>query len=231
MPLEKIRPYNPHVQVIWATPNPTDVVTRACSITQKGVFAGEAVPNAALIQFLNSAEHGSPLEHTVISMDITQISRACADQLRTHRLCSPTMSSTHYQDHSDYTHRVDESFLYGPGAARRTFAIDRVMDVYKQALSLGMLKEEARQLLPLSIEVRYMLTVNAWSLAHILRRRMCYRNTIETVLCANRIWEEACEWFPDLFLYVGKPCTHGVCKEGKMRCNFAAAEQRLKQYD
>ena len=110
----KILPYDPKVEIIWSTPNPVEVVTRACSNTEKGIFAQEVSPNAALVKFLYNAEHGNPLEHAVISFDITQIYRACADQLRTHRITSPTMSSTHYQDHSGYPHRVSLAMVDEP---------------------------------------------------------------------------------------------------------------------
>lgn len=225
----KILPYDPKVEIIWSTPNPVEVVTRACSNTQKGIFACEVSPNAALVQFLYSAEHGNPLEHAVISFDITQISRACADQLRTHRITSPTMSSTHYQDHSDYPHRVSLAMVDEPYVVN---SINCAMEMYHKCIAhRGMLKEDARQLLPLSTEVRYILTVNAQSLAHMLYTRMCYRNTIETILCAERMHRAATIWFPELFAYVGRSCDEGQCKEGKMRCDMAQVRKRLQQYD
>ena len=224
----KILPYDPKVEIIWSTPNPVEVVTRACSNTQKGIFAQEVSPNAALMKFLYSAEHGNPLEHAVISFDITQISRACADQLRTHRITSPTMSSTHYQDHSDYPHRVSLLMVDEPYTVN---AINCAMEMYHKCIAHRDLpKEDARQLLPLSIEVRYMLTINARSLAHLIALRSCYRNTIETILCADRIWQVAHQWFPELFDHVGKPCDFEGCHEGKMRCNKQAVKERLDQY-
>lgn len=224
----KILPYDPRVEIIWSTPNPVEVITRACSNTQKGIFAQDVSPNAALVKFLYTAEHGNPLEHAVISFDITQISRACADQLRTHRITSPTMSSTHYQDHSNYPHRVpiemvDDGLTAGVLAS--------VMTNYKRLIDSGEQKEYARQTLPLSTEVRYILTINAQSLAHMLYTRMCYRNTVETILCAERMHRAAMTWFPELFEHVGRSCDEGHCKEGKMRCDMARVHERLMQYD
>lgn len=225
----KILPYDPRVDIIWSTPNPVEVVTRACSNTQKGIFAQEVRPNAALMQFLYTAEHGNPLEHAVISFDITQISRACADQLRTHRMTSPTMSSTHYQDHSDYPHRVSLDTVNEPYMVE---AINCSMEMYHRCVAhRGTLKEDARQMLPLSTEVRYILTINSSSLAHMLYTRMCYRNTIETILCAKRMHAAAVSWFPELFERVGRACDEGKCKEGKMRCSYTHVADRLHQYD
>lgn len=228
-----ILPYDPKVEVLWATPSPAEVVTRACSVTQRGVFAGEAEPNAALIKFLLRADHGSPLEHAVISFDISQISRACADQVRTHRIASHTMSSTHYQDHSGYRHRVDlQDFRqnYMHISAGISAGITGAMYGYVSARDAGVPLEAARQCLPLSTEVRQILTINARSLVNFITLRLCYRNTMETILLAERVHKAAIRWFPELFTYAGKACDFGGCKEGKMACDKAAREERLNWY-
>ena len=227
-----ILPYDPKVEVLWATPNPVDAVTRACSVTQRGVFFNDketSLPSgqAKLIQFLYRAGHGNPLEHAVISFDITQISRACADQLRTHRMASHTMSSTHYQDHTDYKHRVSREVL---ADISLPMAIETAMHGYDLAIGASLPKEDARQLLPLSTEARVILTVNARSLMHFLPLRMCYRNTIETVLLAERISAAAWGWFPELLACAMKPCDFEGCKEGKMKCDYLAAKKRVEQY-
>lgn len=227
----KILPYDPKVEIIWSTPKPAEIVGMACSTTQKGIFACGVNTSPKLIQFLYSAEHGNPLEHAVICLDITQISRACADQLRTHRTCSSTMSSTHYQNHSDYPHRVPIEMEQDPAVYSSTA---ECMNAYEQLVDhYG--TGDTRQLLPLSIEVRYMLTINARSLAHMIRLRSCYRNTIETILCAKRMRAVAVKWFPELFDHVDKPCyeahNEAGCHEGKMRCNFGEVRRRLEQYD
>lgn len=222
----KILPYDPKVEGLWATPRPAEIVGLACSTTQKGIYTRGANSSPELISFLYSAGHGNPLEHAVICLDITQISRACADQLRTHRTCSPTMSSTHYQDHSSYPHRVAVEMVNDPAVRS---SIEKSVNTYEQLIDhYG--KGSARQLLPLSTEVRYMLTINARSLAHLLSLRMCYRNTIETILCAERMHYVAHSWFPELFSHVGRPCNFKGCHENKMRCDFIGCQEELQQY-
>lgn len=221
--------YDPQVEVLWATPDPAEQVIRACSVTQKGAFTGEVEPNAALIKFLLRADHGSPLEHAVISFDISQISRACADQVRTHRMASHTMSSTHYQDHSGYTHRADLQD-YRQNYMHIAAGIHGAMHGYVSARNAGVPVDVARQCLPLSIEVRQILTINARSLVNFLTLRSCYRNTMETILLAERVHKAAVNWFPELFTHVGKACDFGGCKEGKMACNKQAVTDRLEWY-
>lgn len=225
----KILPYNPKVKVLWSTPKPALIVTKACSVTQKGIFANVDSPSSVLIKFLLDADHGNPLEHAVICFDISQISRACADQLRTHRMCSPTMSSTHYQDHSDHPHRMPIEMCSDGLIGWVDEGLEFMIKAYNMTKHAA--HAEARQILPLSIEVRYMLTINARSLAKMLPMRMCYRNTIETILCAERVRRQAVEWFPELFGWIEKPCVFGKCKEGKMACDHKAVEQRLMSYE
>jgi flavin-dependent thymidylate synthase len=222
----KLLPYDPRVDVIWSTPNPTAVVTEAANSTQKGIFTGEVKPSEALIKFLYEAQHGSPLEHAVICFRISQISRACADQLRTHRISSPTMSSTHYQDHRDVPHRVALELI---GEAEET--VSHTMETYTALIDKGMDKAHVRQILPLSIEVRYMLTINARSLAHLITLRKCYRNTIETILVARKLHFAALTWFPALFKHVNRPCECEMqCHEGKMRCNYHKMHNEVAKY-
>lgn len=224
----QILPYDPKVEVIWSTLNPTEVIGRACDVTQKGMFSNGKDASPQLIKYLYEADHGSPLEHAVICMEISQISRACADQLRTHRMTSPTMSSTHYQDHSNNTHRVAKELIDNPYAIA---SIKKSMSMYETLIETGIPVHEARQILPLSIEVKYLLTINARSLAHLLSTRLCYRNTIETILCANAILADAQAWFPELFIYVDTQCNTGSCKQGKMKCNLADTYMLLEQYE
>lgn len=223
----KILEYDPQIKVIWATPNPTEVIGLACDVTQKGMFSNGKDATPKLIKFLYQASHGSPLEHAVICLEISQISRACADQLRTHRIASPTMSSTHYQDHSHNTHRVAKELVDNPYAI---VAIKKAMAMYETLIETGYPKEEARQILPLSVEVKYLLTINARSLAHMLKTRLCYRNTIETILCAQAIYGKAYDWFPELFEHVHTVCVNDKCKEGIMCCDYEDVHNKLGKY-
>lgn len=225
-----ILPYDPKVKIEWATPNPDRVVALACSTTQKGVFVSDPNPSQSLIRFLYEAKHGNPLEHAVICFSITDISRACADQLRTHRMTSPTMSSTHYQDHRYNQHRLPLELINSPHFITVEKGIKHSMNNYARMVDDGVLIENARQVLPLSFEVRYMMTINAWSLVHLLRTRLCYRNTIETVLCAIQLHAAAQEWFPNLFDHVSRDCEVDHCREGKMQCDKGFELSRIMKY-
>ena len=229
----QLHKYSPKVTTLWSTPDPAIQVARACSNTQKGLFAGDPHASSKLIEFVHKADHGSTLEHAVISFDITNISRSCADQLRTHRMASWTMSSTHYQDHSAYPHFVgadlyEDEVLRHQAISAIHSSINTYVNMTKGPKAVPV--EEARQMLPLSSGARMILTINARSLTNLLKTRMCYRNTTETVLVADLLWLRAVGWFPELFKYVGKPCDFDGCKEGKMQCDKSSRLKDIRRY-
>ena len=226
--MAKLFSYNPQVHAIWATPNPATVVTEAATTTQKGVFTKAGPPKELLIRYLHKAKHTNPLEHAVISFRISQISRACADQLRTHRIASSTMSSTHYQDHTLVPYRVPYMLVENQSVKNN---LDRMSQIYSDLVQAKCDKEHARQILPMAVEVRYILTINAVSLAHLLRLRMCFRNVVEMVMLARKMHHSASLWFPELFQHVGPACFEDKCQEGHLRCDFQTREEEIARHE
>ncbi len=225
-----VKSYQPKVEVLWATPNPQEHVTAACTTTQKGVFAGAQTSMLSqnispLIAYIIKASHTSPLEHAVISFRLTNMSRATLDQLVRHRIGSFTASSTHYQNHANYEHFIDlrsfpnKEFLEG---------IARSVLIYSQMSEYD--PPQARQILPLSVGVACIWTVNARSLLNFLNLRMCMRNTVEMVLLARQVRAKLESWFTELWHYGTTDCIHGKCKQGKMRCDFSAALDIVQEH-
>ena len=227
----KLLPYDPKVEVLWETPEPAWLIATAAENTMKGIFAKEQVKRWDIASFLYKANHGSPLEHAVICFDISQISRACLDQLARHRLGSFTSSSQHYQDHSDYPFRVP--LVHTNPDSEWGQAYEQSLRAYSLAIKSGIGKEDARMLLPMATEVRVIWTVNARSLANFVNLRACRRNVMEMVLLATRVKRHANKWFPELFDHVGPDCCQPwiLCRQGKMQCDFFKRNEELKLYD
>lgn len=230
-----ISEYSPKVSVLQATELPECMTQIACSNSMKGIFGVKAEDkgtiigdrNAAkLVRYLYDANHMSPFEHCFITFDVSDISRACADQLRTHRMGSFTMSSTHYQDHNGYPHFVS----YGMADLQLTHnAINWSMSSYAQVVEkFG--RENARQFLPLSIGTRMIWTVNARALVNFLNLRMCLRNTDEMVLLASQVHYHARKWFFELFTWVDCDCQYHECKQLGMRCEYATRRAQVRKY-
>ena len=215
----QIKPYDPRIVTINATHNPTGIVAMAAHNTQLAprstLLAAPANHNSALIKYLVEAGHTSVLEHAHITFVIDQISRGCADQLRTHRMGSWTVSSTHYNKHEDVTYYMDIMSCGNPAIIEQLIQHHELY--IKERERIG---AEARQMLPLATETRLMWTVNARALLNFFRVRLCERNMQEMVMCAYRILEQAKEWFPELFClpYVGPDCEYIGCTQGSMAC-------------
>ena len=231
----KLLPYDPCVKIQWATPNPLYQICNAAANTMKGIFAKEQVVSTKIPSFLYRANHGSPLEHAVISFELTQISRACLDQLVRHRMGSFTSSSQHYQDHRDYPMRMSHKLIESYRAVKPAvgYMMNEAILGYSYLIDEGVQKEEARMLLPMSTEVRVIWTVNARSLANFINLRTCRRNVMEMLLLATRVRKQAQEWFPELFDDVGPDCTQPwvLCRQGKMQCDFFNRNEEMKLYD
>ena len=205
----------PTVTILWATPNPAEVVCMAASQTvkQHPDFNG-SIPS--LIGFLYNAEHRSVLEHAVASIRLEGVSRAFMAQITRHRLASYTCSSQHYQNYSKYP--VIESEY----TERMEMAIDDAMAAYDEAIKNGIPKDVARMVLPEGMTVNMIMTANAREWAEILHQRLCDRNTIETHKVCKEIRLVLYDWFPELFQHVGPQCYEERCKQGKMRCGNEA---------
>lgn len=202
----------PSIKVLWATAEPARIVALAASQTMRRFPEINEQSYDSLISFLYKAEHRSPLEHAVICMQITGVSRAFMAQITRHRLASYTCSSQHYQNYSKYP--VIESVY----TERMEMAMDDAVAAYSEAIETGVPKDVARMCLPEGMSVNMIMTANAREWAEILHQRLCSRNTSETLRVHMLIYNELLKWFPELFEHVGPQCHEGDCKQGKMAC-------------
>lgn len=213
----------PSIKVLWATANPAYIVALAASQTMKQFpeakeNTGKGLPYEPLISFLYKAEHRSPLEHVVLCMQITGVSRAFMAQITRHRLASYTCSSQHYQNYSKYP------VIDSPYTERMEMAMDDAMVAYDEAIKNGVPKDVARMCLPEAMTVNMIMTANAREWAEILHQRLCYRNTAETRNVAWRMRDVLIDWFPQLFNHVGTQCKEDRCRQGKMQCVIGSSE-------
>lgn len=202
----------PSIKVLWATAEPARIVALAASQTMKQVPEAKGPLYEPLISFLYKAEHRSPLEHVVLCMQITGVSRAFMAQITRHRLASYTCSSQHYQNYSKYP--VIEWYY----TERMEMAIDDAVAAYDEAIRNEVPKDVARMCLPEAMAVNMIMTANAREWAEIMHQRLCLRNTNETLAVAMLMYDELRKWFPELFKHVGPQCYEGACKQGKMAC-------------
>jgi len=120
--------------------------------------------------------HESIIEHSSITFEIEDISRACSHQLVRHRLASYSQESQRYVEMSNPRFVIPKSIQENDNA-RRLF-LDMMVDVmytYEKLRELGILREDARFILPNAIATKIIVTMNYREMRHFFKVR-CHKS-------------------------------------------------------
>lgn len=144
------------VEIIVATPNPIDVISRAA-----GTSYGKDDISKKRVQTCINLGHLSVLEHVCVTWKISGISRSCTHQLVRHRLASYTEKSLRYTEPQEDDWYVTPEVLkdHPYSEAYKTF-MDAAETLYFELLDHGVTKEDARFLLPLATKTEITTTMN-----------------------------------------------------------------------
>lgn len=85
-------------------------------------------------------------------------------------------------------------------------------EVIKEAI------EDARYVLPQSLETKIMFTMNLRSLMNFVSHRKCNRAQWEIRELTRQMLDEVKNILPTAINYIGAPCEFGKCPEGKKSC-------------
>lgn len=213
------------IEIIQATPHPLQILSKACQMTMKQYVNDQEI-SKNLLSFLITSEHTSILEHIVLTVWVTGVSRSFLAQITRHRHMSPTSSSQHYQDYRDYP-IVISSKLLPPQRQTMIEAAEDAYDYYEELVDWhSVIPEEARQVLPNCAAVNLLMTWNLRSLLNLCRIRCCNRNVEEMRIFANRMREIVWAHIPELYGLIGPPCFTDKtgCNQGRMECEQKAWE-------
>ena len=171
-----------HIEILAIT-KPTTVGGPEAVIVQAGRVCYRSRSDGDPGRFIKAriAEgHDSVLEHSCVTFKIGGISRACSHQLVRHRIASYSQESQRYVDMTDPKFVVPPSIAENEGAmvVYRNFLED-VDAAYEDLRDLGILKEDARFVLPNATATTIVVTMNFRAL----------RNFIKTRLTAAAQWE------------------------------------------
>lgn len=90
---------------------------------------------------------------------------------------------------------------------------------YIELVNMGVLQEDARQVLPMGTQTKIVMTMNVRSLYNFFNLRCCSRAQSEIRQLANLMLKEVKKIAPILFDKAGAPCEiTGICPEGKFSC-------------
>ena len=124
------------------------------------------------IKMLIKLGHLSVLEHAWATIRIEGISRALTHQLVRHRLCSFTQKSQRYVNEKDFHYITPPSIALNP-MTKKIFDdfMDHAKEIYLELQKFGIRNEDARFVLPNSIESEIVVTANFREWRHIIKLR------------------------------------------------------------
>ncbi len=158
--------------------------------------------------------HLSVLEHAHFSFHIEGISRACSHQLVRHRHFSFNQMSHRYTKSPKF---VPVPHFTPEQQAFKDEHDSEALGKYYKLLEEGVAPEDARFLLPESLETRLLMTGSVRSFFEFLPKRLCTRAQWEIRELATRILTTISRTNPELpffnVVYVGPKCLTSSCNE------------------
>ena len=215
------------LEVLDCTENPTKLLNKVLDATIKGQTS-----NDRIIKTIQKG-HTSFLEFIDITFLVAPVTKSLIGQLTRHRMASYMSSSYHYSDATeDYYVFPDVNNIMNPD-------VNNIMNpdvntylkvheflrsgylLYKE-LREFMPKEEARNILPVSMAHTMIFKMNARALLNFFNLRLCKRNIAEMIVLARKMQTACLEWCNPVFKFSGPDCLVDVCKQGSMRCEKEA---------
>lgn len=208
------------------TPDPERAIAAAARLCYAPVGAAELLENMAeeqvtrILRTIITSGHLSALEHASFTFAVDGVSRALTHQLVRHRLASYNQQSQRYVEFLECPDFVVPSSVESDEEAREIFdrAMDTAWECYKELISLGVPKEDARYVLPNATTSKIVITMNTRELLYFFQLRCCNRAQWEIRDLANRMLLLAEPTAPYIFLDAGPSCRRGPCTEGRMSC-------------
>jgi len=203
-----------NVTLIQATPNPIETIAQIASIC----YDSNPQNPMGLVTHLYKNGHHSVFEHIYFTFKIEGISRACSHQLVRHRHCSFTQRSQRYCT------EIGREVVVPP-AVNEEYSFPDYMDSilyaeskYHELIDMGVLKEDARYLLPNASTTDLYLSCNLRELIHIANERLCIKAQWEI---RELVKQMVALIDPQLrFMLVPK------CKSGRIICNSPCGESK-----
>lgn len=144
--------------------------------------------------------HESIIEHASATFEISGISRACSHQLVRHRIASYSQESQRYVDMSDPALVVPDA-VSGDPRSRAIWGsfVGQVKRTYQDLRELGVLKEDARFVLPNAAATRIIVTMNFRELRHFFTMRIAPEAQWEIREVGVKMLEQLAPHAPTIF--------------------------------
>lgn len=225
-----------NVQLLGYTKDAEQIVAsaiRQCYSALSGTALKKKITpekRAKLIAQVISSDHTSTIEHVSFTFAIEGVSRVLTHELVRHRIASYSQQSQRYVTAENFRFIIPPSIKSNKQALKiyKKLIIED-QKIYNDLLNLGIVKEDARFVLPNGAETKIIVTMNARSLFNFLRRRMCNRAQWEIRTLAQKMHTLLMKVAPNIFKYAGPTCkTEKICWEGKLNCGLPNIKQDIE---
>ncbi len=146
--------------------------------------------------------HTSVLEHAYVTFRITGVSRSFTHQLVRHRIGAFSQQSQRYVNEKNFTYTTPPKIEKNP-AAKEVFDsfMNHSKDVYMKLQELGIPNEDARFVLPNSVNSEIVFSTNFRELRHIFKVRGVKQAQWEIREVCIEMLKILKEKVPDVFSY------------------------------
>lgn len=160
------------VKLLFISPNAEKLIETAGRTAYLSFDKQGKNTEKTFIRMLIKGGHYSVLEHAYATFIISGISRAFTHQLVRHRLCSYTQQSQRYVDESNFNYIEPGAIRNNPEAhSLFTKFMDNAKRTYSELQRVGIKNEDARFVLPNSVESQIVVTANLREWRHIISLR------------------------------------------------------------
>lgn len=184
---------------------------RTCYSSKSPLELIDDEPNIDLILKIARSGHLSTFEHVVCSFAIQGVSRSLLAQLTRHRLASFSVQSQRYCKFNNFfvlpdTMKTDKVHNF----------LNTCLSLYDELVRNGILKEDARAILPNASATNLVMTCNLRELIHICNLRLCTRAQDEIRELVGMMRDEVVKELPFMTEFLVPKCK--FCTE-KDNCN------------
>lgn len=188
------------VRLLSYNPDPEKLIEYCARISYDSVGKISPDSHKAFLGVLLKNGHLSVFEHAAATFYIDGISRACSHQLVRQRLASYTQKSQRYVNETDFSYVIPPSVKGNPEALELfEETMVRIREGYQVLVDLGVLKEDARFLLPNAADTTITMTANFREWLHVIDLRVSRHAQWEIRDMCVLIWKELYRTAPEVF--------------------------------
>lgn len=166
---------------------------------------------------MRHANHQSPLEHSKLTVRISNLSRSASHQLVRHRLASYSQQSQRYVTEKDFIFTLPAALRNNESVYQKVSQhLQEVESLSKELKAMGVANEDIRAIFPNATCTEIIMTANFRQWMHIFEERCCSCAQAEIRNAMTQILTYLQEHIPLVFDHAGAKCERlGYCPESE----------------